>query len=79
MFQLVPKGIFDQISISHRYLKRKKFLKSGRADMREPAMFETRVIKTIIISKDIPILIKPTNENFNLSEIIPDHMNLRSI
>lgn len=47
--------------------------------MRAPAMFETRVIKTIIISKDIPILIKPTNENVNLSEIIPDHMNLRSI
>lgn len=49
MFQFVHKELLYHASVSHSYLKRNSFLKSGRANIRETATFQMRVTKTIII------------------------------
>ena len=69
---MFTKEYFIKVSVSHRSLKRKLFLKSGNANI------QIRVIKTVT-PKDMLILIKPANSSFHLSEVMPDHMNLRRI
>ena len=48
MFHICLQRYILSIALSHRQLKR-SFLQSGKANTREPAMFQIRVIKIIII------------------------------